>query len=112
VGYHCAWVVFDELHLQNLAVHPDWRRKGIGSLLVRHALELGRGKKTRTAILEVRRSNEEALGLYRKFGFEVVGVRRNYYPEEGEDALVMVAILDPADRGLKIVLGLHSSGPG
>lgn len=89
VGYGGVRVFLDEAHLMNLAVREDLRRRGIGSFilarLIREAAVLG----ARLMTLEVRRSNFPAISLYEKFGFRVVGVRRGYYSDNGEDALVM-----------------------
>jgi ribosomal-protein-alanine N-acetyltransferase len=78
------------------------RSKGIGTMLIEHVVVFGRGKGAKMAVLEVRRSNEEALGLYKKFGFDVVGVRKNYYVEEREDAFVMLSVIEErgANEGL------------
>jgi ribosomal-protein-alanine N-acetyltransferase len=88
-GYICTYRLTDELHVNNLAVHPRWRRQGVASALLQAALELGRRDRARRAILEVRISNLGAQALYRAFGFEEAGVRRRYYAQPAEDALVM-----------------------
>jgi ribosomal-protein-alanine N-acetyltransferase len=88
VGYLCRWLVADEVHILNLAVHPDHRRAGIGAALMREALREARERGAGTVTLEVRHSNTWARRLYAAFGFEDVGVRRNYYGR-GEDALIM-----------------------
>ena len=90
IGYIIAWMVYDEVHVLNLAVHPDYRKRGIGETLLRGCLMhfLRRGAKF--ALLEVRRSNEEAKRLYEKLGFKQMGVRRRYYADTGEDAIIMV----------------------
>jgi len=89
VGYICAWVVGDELHINNLAVDPHWRRRGIARTLLDAALERGRVRGARRAFLEVRASNVEALALYRRHGFEAAGIRKGYYDHPVEDAVVM-----------------------
>jgi len=89
VGYICAWVVGDELHINNLAVDPHWRRRGIARTLLDAVLERGRVRGARRAFLEVRASNVEALALYRRHGFEVAGIRKGYYDHPVEDAVVM-----------------------
>jgi ribosomal-protein-alanine N-acetyltransferase len=89
LGYVCFWMVFDELHLMNLSVHPDWRRMGIGEELARRALSSARESGARLATLEVRASNEAAKQLYGKLGFKVVAVRHGYYREPKEDAVIM-----------------------
>src|SRR5256886_12245213 len=92
-GYICLWEVADELHITNVAVHPDLRRRGIARALVESVFERGRASRSRMVLLEVRPSNAEALTLYESFGFRVVGRRRGYYYDTGEDALVMEASL-------------------
>jgi ribosomal-protein-alanine N-acetyltransferase len=93
-GYLCLWEVTDELHITNIAVHPTFRRRGIARALLGGVLDDARRRKLRLVVLEVRPSNVEALGLYDSFGFRVVGRRRGYYYDTGEDALVMEARLD------------------
>jgi ribosomal-protein-alanine N-acetyltransferase len=88
-GYICVWMVSDELHINNLAVHPRWRRRGIAGALLQAAMEQGRLGGAESAFLEVRASNVEAQGLYRQFRFEPVGVRPRYYTHPVEDALIM-----------------------
>ena len=93
-GYLCRWLVAGEYHVLNVAVHPDFRQRGIGEALMAEAVAEARARKAQLMILEVRRSNLEARKLYRKFGFEERRLRRNYYGP-GEDALVMELI--PSD---------------
>jgi [ribosomal protein S18]-alanine N-acetyltransferase len=93
MGYVCAWVVFEELRLLTLAVRPEHRRGGIASALVRAILAQGREEGTRRAVLEVRASNEAAIALYEQHGFRRHAVRRNYYTDPVEDAVLME--LDP-----------------
>ena len=88
-GYICVWVVTDELHINNLAVNPRWRRRGIAAALLECALTRGRDSGARAAYLEVRVSNGAAQGLYRRFHFAPVGVRTRYYTHPVEDALIM-----------------------
>lgn len=87
-GYLCRWLVADEVHVLNVAVHPQYRRRGIASLLMDEALREARECKAEAVTLEVRRSNVGARRLYAVLSFEEVGVRRNYYGR-GEDALIM-----------------------
>jgi ribosomal-protein-alanine N-acetyltransferase len=93
VGYICVWEVADEMHITNIAVHPASRRRGIGRGLLGSVLEDARRRATRLVVLEVRPSNIEARALYESFGFQVVGRRRGYYYDTGEDALVMEVVL-------------------
>lgn len=93
VGFIVFWLVHDEIHVLNIATATEERRRGIGRALMEEAHESGRQRGARLATLEVRRSNLAALELYRALGYKQVGVRPNYYAEEGEDAIVMVADL-------------------
>jgi ribosomal-protein-alanine N-acetyltransferase len=87
LGYGICWLIGDEIHIANLAVHPDWKRRSIGRSLLLAMLKSRPGM--RLAALEVRRSNLEARQLYKDFGFKEIGVRKRYYIEENEDAIVM-----------------------
>jgi len=89
VGYHCFWIVFDELRLMNLAVRESMRRQGIGRALAREAIGVGLGQGATRAVLEVRASNAVAQSLYRLMGFVPFGVRRQYYSNPPEDAVLM-----------------------
>ncbi|HET6464513.1 MAG TPA: ribosomal protein S18-alanine N-acetyltransferase [Nitrospiria bacterium] len=89
VGYVCFWKVFSELHLMNLSVHPGRRRLGIGEELARWTLSWAKENAVSLITLEVRASNEAAKRLYEKLGFKLVAVRRNYYRDPREDALIM-----------------------
>jgi ribosomal-protein-alanine N-acetyltransferase len=88
-GMIVAWLIIDEAHIGTIAVHPDFRRKGIGQKLLAHSLLFCRARGAATAFLEVRRSNQAAQALYQRFGFEVIGERRRYYHDNSEDALLM-----------------------
>lgn len=89
VGYAGLWCIVDEGHITNVAVHPDYRRRGIGEALVSVLLKHTTGNGILSHTLEVRASNEPAIALYRKFGFEPAGLRKNYYEDNGEDAIIM-----------------------
>jgi ribosomal-protein-alanine N-acetyltransferase len=89
IGFCSFWRVLDELHINNLAVLPDFRRLGVASALLTRVLAEGQKLGTRRATLEVRRSNEAARLLYERFGFALAGVRRGYYTNPIEDALVL-----------------------
>ncbi len=89
VGYICVWVVGGELHINNVAVAPRWRRHGIAGALLEATLERGRTRGARCAFLEVRASNVGAQALYRQYGFKPAGIRRRYYDHPIEDAMVM-----------------------
>jgi ribosomal-protein-alanine N-acetyltransferase len=88
-GFCAFWLVFDEIHINNIAMRPGFRAQGIGTALLRQALAEGRQLGARRATLEVRASNEGARRLYERMGFYVAGVRRNYYSEPVEDALIL-----------------------
>ncbi len=87
VGYLIGWSVVDEIHIGNIAVHPKWRRKGIGEMMIQKLLT--ECKSCSLVQLEVRFSNRAARSLYRKLGFYEVGIRKNYYAFEREDAVLM-----------------------
>lgn len=89
LGYHCFWIVFEELRLMNLAVRASMRRQGIGKALVTEACRLGAEQSAIRAVLEVRASNEPARFLYTDMGFIQVGRRPQYYTNPSEDALLM-----------------------
>jgi ribosomal-protein-alanine N-acetyltransferase len=90
IGFLIYWNVHDEVHVLNLAVRPEARRRGVGRALMAEAAARGRANGAALLTLEVRRSNEAALELYRTLGFRAVGIRPNYYADEHEDAIVMV----------------------
>jgi len=89
VGFCSCWRVVDELHINNLAVLPGYRREGVATALLRYVLRDGARMGALRATLEVRRSNEPARLLYERFGFAVAGVRRAYYTKPVEDAIVL-----------------------
>ncbi|MGD9762955.1 MAG: ribosomal protein S18-alanine N-acetyltransferase [Candidatus Binatia bacterium] len=88
LGYACWWLVGEEVHILNLAVHPDARRTGTGRALVQRILDDARAHHAVSVSLEVRKDNDPATALYRTMGFAPIGVRRNYYGR-GEDAVIM-----------------------
>ena len=85
-----GWLVRDEVHVLNLATHPDARRQGHAARLLEHVIAFGHKHHCRYLTLEVRRSNKAAIRLYRKYGFRPVGIRPNYYSHGREDAIVML----------------------
>ncbi len=93
-AFCCTWMVLDELHINNIAVRPDHRRRGFARLLLEHVIEEAVGRGAALATLEVRRSNVAALRLYDGLGFAVRGVRPNYYSNPVEDALILWRSLD------------------
>jgi len=100
-----TWFIVDEVHIGTIAVHPDYRRKGIAQKLLAHTLLECRARGAVTAYLEVRRSNLAAQALYTRFGFETTSERRHYYQDNGEDALLM-GLYDLDEDRLKLLLAL------
>lgn len=92
-GYLCLWEIGHEIHITNLAVHPTRRRRGVARALLGYVLEGARRDGVELLFLEVRPTNVEALTLYESLGFRVIGRRKGYYFDTGEDALVMEARL-------------------
>lgn len=88
-GYLGVWNIIDEGHITNVAVSPNFRGKGYGVELVKHLKEESMTKEVIWLTLEVRASNTPAISLYEKMNFEVQGVRKKYYQDNGEDALIM-----------------------
>ena len=88
-GYGGLMFAADEAHVTNIAIAPSLRRQGLGSHLLAELAREGVRRRCTAMTLEVRMGNSAAQDLYRKFGFVVAGVRRNYYPETGEDAYIM-----------------------
>lgn len=89
IGYGGFWHLLDEIHISNIAIHPTYQRQGFGRMLLTHLLEEAVARGTVQASLEVRRSNMAAQKLYSGFGFRVVTVRKKYYRDTNEDALIM-----------------------
>lgn len=89
LGYAGAWHLVDEIHISTIAVHPLWRRRGLGELLLLSLLNRGAELNVRQATLEVRVSNIAGQALYRKYGFEAVSRQRAYYADNNEDAYIM-----------------------
>jgi len=89
IGFFAGWTVADELHVNNVAAHRDYRRMGVGRSLMKAAIDEARGRGVAQVLLEVRASNESAQQMYRTLGFCFVGRRRDYYRLPTEDALVM-----------------------
>ncbi len=96
IGYSVLWCILDQGELANIAIAPGFRGRGLGARLLEHVLERARARGVRKVFLEVRASNEAAHALYARFGFEEVGRRRGYYERPQEDALVLVAAIEPA----------------
>lgn len=89
VGYSGVWKILEEAHITTLAVDPVWRGKRIAKKLLIHQFENFYEQKIKFVTLEVRVSNTAAIKLYEQFGFKSLGVRKNYYQNNNEDALIM-----------------------
>ncbi|MGH4051837.1 MAG: ribosomal protein S18-alanine N-acetyltransferase [Clostridium sp.] len=89
VGYGGMWVIIDEAHITNVAVHPEARGHGAGDMIVEALFRICRKQKISAITLEVRSSNFIAINLYEKYGFNQEGLRHNYYEDNGEDAVIM-----------------------
>jgi len=89
IGYAGMWVVIDEAHVTNIAVHPEFRGRGIGERLLCELFVRAKARGARRMTLEVRPSNEVARHLYEKHGFVARGLRKGYYSDTGEDAIIM-----------------------
>jgi ribosomal-protein-alanine N-acetyltransferase len=89
IGYAGMWIIIDEGHITNIAVLPELQGKKIGSLLVEALVEEAKKRQLVGLTLEVRKSNEKAQKLYFKYGFEESGIRKNYYQDMKEDAVIM-----------------------
>jgi ribosomal-protein-alanine N-acetyltransferase len=113
VGYLMAWRIVDQLHVLNIAVRRDRQRSGVGTALLRAAAAAAARAGLAELTLEVRRGNRSARSFYRRHGFVEIGVRPGYYPDTGEDALVLACPVSalcereggpagPADPGASI----------
>lgn len=89
VGYVGSQTVLGETDMMNIAVHPDYRNKGIATDLIEGLIETLTKQGSHSLMLEVRATNEPAKNLYNKLGFEAVGIRKNYYRNPKEDALIL-----------------------
>jgi [ribosomal protein S18]-alanine N-acetyltransferase len=89
IGFGGMWIILDEAHITNIAVHPQFRGSGIGSMLLQTLIDICRAKQCLSMTLEVRISNKAAQALYGKYGFIVEGKREQYYEDNKEDALLM-----------------------
>lgn len=84
-----CWLIVDELHVNTIAVDPAWRRRGLATELMRHAIAEAVRQGAHRATLEVRRSNTAAISLYEQLGFQICAVRPAYYSKPQEDALIL-----------------------
>lgn len=89
LGYGGMWIIIDEAHITNIAVHPDYRGTGIGDSILKAMIKQCEYQMVTAMTLEVRSSNEPAKNLYKKYGFKEEGIRKAYYEDNHEDALIM-----------------------
>lgn len=115
VAYGGVWLMVDEAHVTTFAVHPRYRRRGIGERLLLSLIDLSIARRAREATLEVRLSNLGARRLYEKYGFRPVGIRPRYYSDNQEDALIMttepLAGADMTDRIARLRAELDAAPP-
>ena len=89
VSYGGMWVLLDEAHITNIAVHPEFRGIGLGNVIVEQLVKEAKENNISSMTLEVRMNNISAINLYKKYGFIEEAVRKNYYQDTGEDAIIM-----------------------
>jgi [ribosomal protein S18]-alanine N-acetyltransferase len=89
IGFGCFWAILDEAHITLLGIHPQYQRQGLGKLLLSALLDKARTIEMARATLEVRASNQGAIDLYEKYGFQTVGRRKKYYQDNDEDGVIM-----------------------
>lgn len=89
VGFGGIWLIIDEGHITNIAVDEKYRQMGIGSKIMEGLIQLCSDRNIIAMTLEVRKSNEAAKALYKKYGFKEYGIRKNYYQDNNEDAIIM-----------------------
>ena len=94
IGYMGLWFILDEGHITNIAIAPNYRGQHWGEFLMRSVMEKMAGQGMERMTLEVRVSNSPALSLYKKLGFAIAGLRKGYYADTGEDAIIMWAELE------------------
>ena len=101
IGFAGLWLMVDEAHVTTIATHPEFRGLGVGELLLASLIDIAYDIRGQVVTLEVRVSNGVAQNLYRKYGFQDAGIRRRYYSDNHEDALIMVTppLADPTYRG-------------
>jgi len=98
VGYTVWWMIAGEAQIGNVAVDPDYRRRGVGRQLIQACLEQCKAEKAYFITLDVRVSNTAAINLYRSFGFKEVGRRRGYYSKPVEDAVLMTKVMGSMEK--------------
>jgi ribosomal-protein-alanine N-acetyltransferase len=116
IGFAGLWLMVDEAHVTTIATHPEHRGLGVGELLLASLIDIAYDIRAQVVTLEVRVSNSVAQNLYRKYGFQDAGIRRRYYSDNHEDALIMVTspLADPSYRAgfhnLKMALHARLAG--
>jgi len=88
------WNIVDETHIGTIAVHPNYRNQGLGTVFLRKLLSISKNEGMVRVLLEVRESNLQAIKMYKKFGFKVDGIRKKYYRDNGENALLLSTSLE------------------
>jgi [ribosomal protein S18]-alanine N-acetyltransferase len=89
IGFGCFWAILDEAHITLLGIHPEYQGYGLGQLLLCALLDRARSVEMARATLEVRDSNQQALHIYQKYGFQIAGRRKKYYQDTGEGGIIM-----------------------
>lgn len=89
IAYGGMWILVDESHITNVAVHPEFRGIGLGDVLMKDMIECAKNNGASSMTLEVRVGNRTAINYYKKWGFDEIAVRRGYYADTGEDAIIM-----------------------
>ena len=97
-AYGGMWLILDEAHVTNVAVHPDYRGRHLGRRIMEALMEEAIRRNLLRMTLEVRKKNEPAIALYKKLGFLMAGIRPDYYQDTGEDALIMWVELTAKDE--------------
>ncbi|MDD2586584.1 MAG: ribosomal protein S18-alanine N-acetyltransferase [Syntrophomonadaceae bacterium] len=92
-GYAGIWVVFEDAHITNIAVAQRFQGMGMGNTLMQEVEKVARDKKARRILLEVRPSNERAINMYTNLGYVATSLRKGYYPDNCEDAIIMTKLL-------------------
>ena len=90
IGYGGFWQIIDEAEIMNIAIRPEWRRFHLASELLKTMISIAGTRNLKSMSLEVRTGNDAALALYRGFGFKQAGMRRKYYSDNEEDAIIML----------------------